>query len=198
MSNNLNCGNQQPPSYSGVTINITNPALNIPPNVLCGNFTVSQLFEAACSYNSQYMPFCLGKEKYVLSSQKDMDVNPIGELIKTISQRPIVKGEMTRKRLEMITNEVLGIKLNDLHYEKGLLLFEGKAGTGKTSALLRIAHLLKEEQNARCMILTYNRALVSDLKRLFALAELPDLFSQSCVFINTMHSFFFRIANESV
>lgn len=33
MSNNLNCGNQQPPSYSGVTINITNPALNIPPNV---------------------------------------------------------------------------------------------------------------------------------------------------------------------
>lgn len=31
MSEYLNCTNQQPPSYSGVTINITNPAVNIPP-----------------------------------------------------------------------------------------------------------------------------------------------------------------------
>ena len=33
MSNNINCVNPMPPSYSGVTINITNPALNIPPEV---------------------------------------------------------------------------------------------------------------------------------------------------------------------
>lgn len=31
MTNYLNCMNQQPPSYSGVTINVTNPALNMPP-----------------------------------------------------------------------------------------------------------------------------------------------------------------------
>ena len=31
MTNSVNCFNQQPPSYSGVTINITNPALNMSP-----------------------------------------------------------------------------------------------------------------------------------------------------------------------
>ena len=31
MTDYLNCTNQQPPTYSGVTINITNPAMNIPP-----------------------------------------------------------------------------------------------------------------------------------------------------------------------
>lgn len=37
MCNPLNCTNQQPPSYSGVTINIANPALNIPPVMQYGN-----------------------------------------------------------------------------------------------------------------------------------------------------------------
>ena len=166
---------------------------NIPPNVLYGNFTVPQLFEAACSYNSKYIPFCLGKEKYVLSCQKDMDVNPIGELIKTISQKPIVKGEMTRKRIEMITNDVLNVKLSDLHYEKGLLLFDGKAGTGNTSALLRIAHLLKEEYNARCMILTYNRALVGDMCRTFAFLGEEYTPDGEMVDVNTMQHFFITI-----
>ena len=32
MTNYLNCNNSLPPSYSGVTINIMNPALNIPPS----------------------------------------------------------------------------------------------------------------------------------------------------------------------
>lgn len=37
MSNPFSCVNQQQPSYSGVTINITNPALNIPPSIQSGN-----------------------------------------------------------------------------------------------------------------------------------------------------------------
>ena len=44
-------------------------------------------------------------------------------------------------------------------------------------------------------MLTYNKALVSDIRRLFALAELPDMFETNCVHISTMHSYFFKLAN---
>ena len=44
-------------------------------------------------------------------------------------------------------------------------------------------------------MLTYNKALVSDIRRLFALAELPDMFETNCVYINTMRSYFFQLTN---
>ena len=47
MSNPFICTNQQPPSYSGVTINITNPALNIPPATPYGS--------PIAQYSSQYV-----------------------------------------------------------------------------------------------------------------------------------------------
>jgi len=47
MSYPFNCANQQPPSYSGVTINITNPALSVPPTTPYGN-SIAQY------YPSQY------------------------------------------------------------------------------------------------------------------------------------------------
>ncbi len=43
MSNPFSCVNQPQPSYSGVTINITNPALNIPPAMQCGG-SVAQYY----------------------------------------------------------------------------------------------------------------------------------------------------------
>jgi len=55
-----------------------------------------------------------------------------------------------------------------------------------------------DEEGARVQILTYNRALVSDIRRLFALAELPDMFEEKCVSVNTMQSYFFGVINGSL
>ncbi|NCC31300.1 MAG: hypothetical protein EOM24_04645, partial [Chloroflexia bacterium] len=52
-----------------------------------------------------------------------------------------------------------------------LLIFKGRGGTGKTMRLLQLAYDLYTEQDARVLILTYNKSLVADLQRLFALID---------------------------
>lgn len=39
---------------------------------------------------------------------------------------------------------------------------------------------------------------MSDIRRIFSLAKLPDMFQESCVTINTMQSFFFKLVNQSL
>ena len=55
-----------------------------------------------------------------------------------------------------------------------------------------------EEDDCRILILTYNKLLVADIRRLFALAELPDMFDARCVGINTLQSFFYKFANRCI
>ncbi len=103
-------------------------------------------------------------------------------------------GELTREKIEKIANRELGDKEPCLDGKK-FNVFRGRAGTGKTIDLIRTAIKLVDEKGARVQILTYNRALVSDIRRLFALADLPDMFEESCVSISTMQSYFFGLVN---
>lgn len=59
---------------------------------------------------------------------------------------------------------------------KGLLMLRGRGGTGKTFTLIQIAlHLAR--QGKRCLILTFNHGLISDISRslLFYRADHPDI-----------------------
>ena len=103
-------------------------------------------------------------------------------------------GEMTRHRIEQLTNRAF--QSNALIDTQGKVsIYRGRAGTGKTVGLIQTAIHLVDEEQARVLMLTYNKALVSDIRRLFALAELPDMFETNCVHISTMHSYFFKLAN---
>ena len=103
-------------------------------------------------------------------------------------------GELTRRRIEQISNS--SFDNNSLVDAKGKVsIYRGRAGTGKTVGLIQTAIKLVDENQARVLILTFNKALVSDMRRLFALAELPDMFEASCLHVNTMHSYFLRLAN---
>lgn len=97
--------------------------------------------------------------------------------------------------LEMEINRNMNIDGLDL--EK-MTILRGRAGTGKTIALIKKAINIVDNDNSRVLLLTYNKALVSDIMRLFALADLPDMFQPSCVSINTMHAFFYRIINAGL
>lgn len=103
-------------------------------------------------------------------------------------------GTLTRKRIEQITNSELN-EYEPQIKENSLNILRGRAGTGKTINLIRFAIKLVDEKGARVQILTYNRALVSDIRRLFAFAELPDMFEEKCVSVNTMQSYFFGLIN---
>ena len=45
-------------------------------------------------------------------------------------------------------------------------IFQGRAGTGKTISLLQLATYLAGEKMKKCLFLTYNTALVSDIRRM--------------------------------
>lgn len=101
---------------------------------------------------------------------------------------------MTRKRIEFIfdnlTEEMSSIKQ---HVGKELVIFRGNAGTGKTTNLLKLACSLVNE-GKRCLFLSYNNALISDIKRiLYFRNEIPTGFNE-CIELSTIHSWVKGIA----
>ena len=60
---------------------------------------------------------------------------------------------------------------------KKQVILDGRGGTGKTVLLLSLVQKLASEQNKKIILLTYNHALVTELKRLSQYLEIdPDLF----------------------
>lgn len=136
--------------------------------------------------------------RYIIDSRfNGRDTDAILKPLMFFSNTKAGVGKLTRKKIEQITSE--GLEDKEPIYDKDVLnIFRGRAGTGKTINLIKVAIHLVDEKGARVQILTYNRALVSDIRRLFTLAELPDFFQEKCVYINTMQSFFFGIINGCI
>ena len=165
-----------------------------PSNTLPSSFSIQELFQRIAW---QKQPKYYRGTFHVNCSYNAL---PMGDLAKVFHKFSLAKagmGSLSRKRIEQITTKA--VKSSIIKPTDGKLsIYRGRAGTGKTVGLIQLAITLVDEEDARVLILTYNRALVSDIRRLFTLAELPDLFSQSCVSINTMHSFFFQILSEGL
>lgn len=99
-------------------------------------------------------------------------------------------GSLTRSKLERLNKKLFKSQAYADDLGKKLIIFSGKAGTGKTSKLLNAAFDLAQNHDSRCLILTYNHALVSDIKRLIALQGISDDIGANTVHINTLHKFF--------
>ncbi|MCU0428202.1 MAG: DUF2075 domain-containing protein [Candidatus Kapabacteria bacterium] len=88
---------------------------------------------------------------------------------------------VTRKRLEFITQGTLKAEgsQSEQKFAKAigekLVIIQGKAGTGKTIRMLQIAYDLAVKRKKRCLILTYNKALIEDLRYHFRLIGKPEL-----------------------
>ena len=166
----------------------------IPSNVIAADFTANDLFQVIVH---QYDPkeykgyYSIGSSSGYWSPEQLETV--FGNFVKSKDGC----GEITRKRIEQITSRSVKGSIDNVDLDK-MTLCRGRAGTGKTIALIRKAIQLVDENGARVLILTYNNALVSDIRRLFALADLPDMFQPSCVDINTMQSFFYKLINKSL
>lgn len=73
------------------------------------------------------------------------------------------------------------------------LVFRGRGGTGKTMLLLQLGWRLHNERGRKVLFLTYNHALVSDLRRLMTLLGIDDDISTARFQVRTAHSFFHAI-----
>lgn len=138
-----------------------------------------------------------GHNYYLSSCIHEMDeaaFQDFGQLSKVFAEAHENTGNLTREKVELITKKII---LRDQKYAQAigekLVVIRGRAGTGKTIKLLRIAYDLYARCGQRCLILTYNNALVSDIRRLIALARVPDDVGAPTVDVQTVHSFLRRL-----
>ena len=103
-------------------------------------------------------------------------------------------GNLTRARLERITrNRLLGDQAYVAAIGQKLILLRGRAGTGKTIKLLHIANDLCVCHGERVLVLTYNRLLVSDIRRMLTLSGVESTVDSSTIEIETIHAFLQRV-----
>jgi hypothetical protein len=168
-------------------------------NFLPHQFTFQFLMQLACNqkppYNSSnpdgsYKNYCsynsLKKDDY-------LDFGKIEEIFDLFTKVKNGSGQLTRRKIEHITRKLLDEQQYAQAIGEKLIVISGRAGTGKTIKLLRIACDLAINQGARALILTYNHALVSDIKRILALAEIPDNIDNYTVNITTLHKFIYEL-----
>lgn len=116
--------------------------------------------------------------------------------IKDLLTRIIEPTTIDRQRMEQINQRVA----DELHLHELvgnlLLILRGRGGTGKTIRLLQLAKRLYDDRGSRILILTYNRALVADLRRLLTLLGISDGIAERSIQIQTIHSFFYAFLKE--
>ena len=171
---------------------LSNNGRRLPSNVLGSDFEFKDLLHLLML---QKPPFKTRAGYIFDSNYESCGVSDFQKALQLFSESKEQMGELTRKRIEMISNKAFQDR-SLIDSQGKVSIYRGRAGTGKTVGLIQTAISLVDEKSARVLMLTYNKALVSDIRRLFALAELPDMFEENCVAVNTMQSYFFRLANK--
>lgn len=97
-------------------------------------------------------------------------------------------GILTKKKIDAISTKEIGKQMQLLYDSAGqkMEIVTGKAGTGKSLALLRFMY--NNVQNHHCRLLTFNNLLVMDTK--MALRNIGD-FTPTNASITTLHKFFY-------
>lgn len=104
---------------------------------------------------------------------------------------------LTRQKLDLLAQGKVQNSLEQSKFGQELTIFKGRAGTGKTIRLIEAAlQLANAETGKRSLILTYNHALVSDIRRLLHFMNIPDDVDEYTVQIQTLHSFFMNLMNS--
>lgn len=161
-------------------------------NLLVSNFSFKEMIERAVRSTDRFIPKEAKNGSYYLSSSfinlKEMD-----KLFNFFREEKKRIGSITARKVSEITTDYIDEQIAKIDTTKDITLLQGKAGTGKTSMILRMAYYLQKNENARCLILTYNKALVGDIKRLLAFSDVSDQLDYRTVSIQTMQSFFVQI-----
>lgn len=99
---------------------------------------------------------------------------------------------LDRRRMDLIAKSALSEAwLVDLGQRQVLL--KGRGGVGKTVILLQMAYRAFDEWGRRSLVLTFNKALVADMRRTMSLLGVPRSVEKGGVAIETVHGFFGRL-----
>jgi len=155
-------------------------------HIILSDFTLEQFWQSLLKQSISKLVFN-GEYDVYKSSLTNTSDNYIETLVFKLTEK-ISPSRLDREKMERICRAYIK---NQNYVEKlgqQLLIYRGKGGTGKTYCLLNVAHNLYEDYGLRILILTYNNALVADIKRLFALLQISDGVEES-IQIRTWHSY---------
>jgi hypothetical protein len=102
---------------------------------------------------------------------------------------------LDRRRMDLIAKSALpDIWLEDLGERQ--ILLKGRGGVGKTVILLQMAYRAFDQSGQRSLVLTFNRALVADMRRTMSLLGVPRGVEAGGVAIETVHGFIGRLMHK--
>jgi AAA domain len=99
---------------------------------------------------------------------------------------------LDRRRMDRIVKAALPETwLDDLTRKQ--IIIRGRGGVGKTVILLQMAYRAFDREQLRSLVLTYNKALVADMRRTMALLGVPRSLENGGICIDTVHAFIGRL-----
>lgn len=112
-----------------------------------------------------------------------------------VSERHTQQGILTKNKVDYITKKKLTRLMEQVNQAIGkkLCIINGKAGTGKTLALLQLMHEQIRNKH-HCRLLTFNNMLVMDLKMIM---KSIGVFTPTNASISSLHKFFYDIYKAS-
>lgn len=114
-------------------------------------------------------------------------LSPHSPLLQTLEPTPL-----DRRRMDRIVKAALPDEwLDDLTRKQ--IVIRGRGGVGKTVILLQMAYRAYDQSQMRSLVLTYNKALVADMRRTMALLGVPRQIEKGGISIETVHGFIGRL-----
>ncbi len=99
---------------------------------------------------------------------------------------------LDRRRMDLIAKSALPAAwLEDLGERQ--ILLKGRGGVGKTVILLQMAYRAFDQCGLRSLVLTFNKALVADMRRTMSLLGVPRGVERGGAAIETVHGFIGRL-----
>ena len=113
--------------------------------------------------------------------------SPLVQLVSGLAKPKPIAPPLLRRKIDGLISGYLQNETNTIVDNDGFHCIDGKAGTGKTFLLLQSA-LQKTERGYSCVLISYNNALVLDLKRLLSFANFSNEIKSS-LRISTINSY---------
>ena len=152
------------------------------------------LFESLVASQLEVVPGQAESSLSAWSSDRGDSVDTFMSALRHFENLRANVGKITRERLERIQKPLLKEQQYAREIGRKLVAFRGGPGTGKTVKMLNIAHDLCTRRGKRCLLLTYNTALASDIERTIALSGIRRADDGPTVEVSTVYRFMCRLA----
>lgn len=158
-------------------------------NILFKDFNAEKFFITAANYNSANIDKCHSNENVLYSFNGKYLNKELSRAFELFLQSTKPNDNLSREKFEFITNRNQPV---DVINNGQLNVLSGRAGTGKTIQLIKFAYNEVVENHKRCILLTYNHALVSDIRRIAYYCDFPSG-TEEAFCVRTIHSFFIEL-----